>query len=161
MGWEGVTDSTSLVLCKAQLPTGSRAFSPSKVLLSSSTKLPLMGLSAPSRSKGGTSPTVLSVSHAQPLSSYLFLRCAALTPMLTTDLPHKCLVTYLQILSLSSHPRPTETQLILWGVSNRGKRHTQPVELRGQEVALAPACRRALVVWWLSPTRSSNGLGQS
>lgn len=51
--WGGeITDSSS-VLRKAQLPTASRAFALSKVLSSGSIKLPLMGLSAPSRSKEG------------------------------------------------------------------------------------------------------------
>lgn len=56
----GRTASISSVLCKAQPPTASTAFTLSEVLTSSSIKLPLMGLSAPSTSKGGTWPAALS-----------------------------------------------------------------------------------------------------
>lgn len=72
-----------------------------------------MGLSAPSRSKGGTWPTALSM---QPFSLYLFLRCAALTPVLTTDLPHKCSVTYYTELGLFP-VIPQQKQTIFWGVT--------------------------------------------
>lgn len=148
MGWEWVTNSISLVLCKAQLPTDSRAFALSKVLISSNTKLPLMGLSAPSRSKGGTGPTVLSCFMCTaPLIVFVSQMCSTHTAANNRPPTRVFSNIFYRFWFPSSHPTPTETQPILWGVRDRGKRHAQPGKLTGQEVALLPACRRALVMW--------------
>ena len=121
----GITDSVSLVLCKAQPPTGSRAFALSKVLISSSIKLPLMGLSAPSRSKGRTWPAALSCfTCTAPLFVLVSQMCSSHT-LANNRPPTQAFSNILRFWSLPSRPSPTETQLILWGVSDTEARDAE------------------------------------
>lgn len=112
---EGRNNSISLVLCKAQLPTASRASALSKVLISSSIKLPLMGLSAPSRSKEGTWPAALSCfTCTAPLIILVSQMCSSHTHANNRP-PTQVFRNILRFWFLPSHPLPTETQLIFWG----------------------------------------------